>query len=104
MAPYDPPIGAWFSAVDVSHLGDDRVLALIGKGGRGFYKLTNQMGIDYLWWNRDTKQIEIWAFNATSVHRAFYRISRIVKKMHENPPRPPDPSIIVDHGVHTDTN
>jgi len=95
MAPYDPPVGAWYSSVDVSSLEENAVLALIGKGGRGFYRLTNQMGIDYLWWNKDNKQIEIWAFNQTNVHRAFYRISRIVKKMCEHPPRPASPFSMV---------
>ena len=59
MAPYDPPI-AHYSQLDVSQYSDEDILFAIGKGGKGFYKLTSQLGLNYLWWDKERKVVEIW--------------------------------------------
>ncbi len=59
MAPYSPPI-AHYSQLDVSQHSDEDILYVIGKGGRGFYKLTTQLGLNYLWWDKERKVVEIW--------------------------------------------
>ena len=47
MAPYDPPV-AHYSQLDVSQYTDEQILSVIGKGGKGFYKLpANSDSITY---------------------------------------------------------
>ena len=66
MAPYDPPI-AHYSQLDVSQYTDEQILSVIGKGGKGFYKLTSQLGLNYLWWDKERKVVELWgSFGALS--------------------------------------
>ena len=59
MAPYTPP-NAHYSQMDVSDYTEDQIFAFIGKTGKRFYWLTQRLGIDYLWYDKDRKVIEIW--------------------------------------------
>jgi len=59
MAPYNPPI-AHYTQLDVSQHSDEDILYTIGKGGKGFYKFTSQLGLNYLWWDKDRKVVELW--------------------------------------------
>jgi hypothetical protein len=59
MAPYTPPT-THYSQMDVSDYTDDQVFAFIGKTGKRFYWLTQKLGIDYLWYDKERKVIEIW--------------------------------------------
>ena len=59
MAPYTPPT-THYSQMDVSDYTDDQIFAFIGKTGKRFYWLTQKLGIDYLWYDKDRKVIEIW--------------------------------------------
>lgn len=59
MAPYEPPI-AHYTELDVSQYTDEQILTVIGKGGKGFYKLTSQLGLNYLWWDKERKVVELW--------------------------------------------
>jgi hypothetical protein len=66
MAPYEPPI-AHYTELDVSQYTDEQILTVIGKGGKGFYKLTSQLGLNYLWWDKERKVVELWgSFGALS--------------------------------------
>jgi hypothetical protein len=66
MAPYEPPI-AHYSQLDVSKYSDEQILNCIGKGGKGFYHQTNKLGLNYLWWDKDRKVVELWgSFGALS--------------------------------------
>ena len=59
MAPYTPP-NAHYSQMDVSNYTEDQLFAFIGKTGKKFYWLTKKLGLDYLWYDRERKVIEIW--------------------------------------------
>lgn len=59
MAPYTPP-NAHYSQMDVSDYTEEQIFAFIGKTGKRFYWLTQRLGIDYLWYDKDRKVIEIW--------------------------------------------
>lgn len=59
MAPYTPP-NAHYSQMDVSNYTEDQVFAFIGKTGKKFYWLTQKLGLDYLWYDKERKVIEIW--------------------------------------------
>ena len=59
MAPYTPP-NSHYSQMDVSEYDEDRLFAFIGKTGKKFYWLTHKLGLDYLWYNKERKVIEIW--------------------------------------------
>ena len=59
MAPYDPPI-AHYAHVDVSGYEQTQILGMIGKGGKGFYWLTQKLGLEYLWYNQERNIIELW--------------------------------------------
>ena len=59
MAPYDPP-NAHYAHVDVSMYEDSMILCMIGKGGQGFYKITDWLNMDYVWFDSEAKRIELW--------------------------------------------
>jgi len=59
MAPYNPPV-AHYSQFDVSGYSEDDMFKFIGKGGKKFYWLTYYLGLDYIWYDKDRKVIELW--------------------------------------------
>ena len=59
MAPYQPP-NAHYSQMDVSDYSEDHIFSFIGKTGKRFYWLTRLLGLDYMWYDRERKVIEIW--------------------------------------------
>ena len=59
MAPYTPP-NAHYSQMDVSEYTEDQIFTFIGKTGKKFYWLTQKLGLDYLWYDKERKVIEIW--------------------------------------------
>ena len=59
MAPYTPPV-AHYSQMDVSMYDEGQLFAFIGKTGKRFYWLTQKLGLDYLWYDKKRKVIEIW--------------------------------------------
>ena len=72
MAPYTPPT-AHYSQMDVSMYDEDRLFAFIGRTGKRFYWLTQKLGLDYLWYDKERKVIEIWGpyythLNSQSAH------------------------------------
>ena len=59
MAPYEPPC-AHYAHVPVDLYSDDMVWSFVGMGGWRLYKLTEQLGLSYLWYNKNLRVIEIW--------------------------------------------
>lgn len=59
MAPYNPP-NSHYSCVDVSNYEDSMILCMVGKGGKGFYNITNWLKLDYVWFDSENKKIELW--------------------------------------------
>ena len=59
MAPYVPQ-NAHYAHLDVCEYPIDDLYAFVGRGGRRFYRLTRQLGLKYLWFNPDSKVIEVW--------------------------------------------
>lgn len=59
MAPYTPPL-SHYSQMDVSGYDEERLFAFIGKTGKTFYWLTRTLGLDYLWYDKERKVIEMW--------------------------------------------
>lgn len=59
MAPYTPPT-THYSQMDVSEYDEDQVFAFIGKTGKRFYWLTQKLGLDYLWYDKERRVIELW--------------------------------------------
>ena len=60
MAPYDPPLNRHYSQLNVSDYDEGLILSMIGRGGKGFYSITDYLGIDYLWYNSEKQIIELW--------------------------------------------
>ena len=61
MAPYDPPRSTChYTELDVKNYDENMILCMIGKGGEGFYKLTNYLKMSYVWYDNDRKVIELW--------------------------------------------
>jgi hypothetical protein len=95
MPPYNPPI-AHYSQLDVSQYTNEDILYAIGKGGRGFYKLTTQIGVNYLWWDKERNVVEIWgsfgALNSGAKDKLSSLLSRKIssgssgKSISENTP------------------
>lgn len=82
MAPYNPP-NAHYSQVDVSAYDEKMILSMIGKGGQGFYNLTDYLRMEYVWYDQERKVIELWgSFNsfkrgaADKLRRALTRFNQ----------------------------
>lgn len=75
MAPYNPP-NAHYSQMDVSEYDEDRLFAFIGKTGKKFYWLTHRLELDYLWYDKDRKVIEIWGPYHTHTNRQAEHVIR----------------------------
>ena len=59
MAPYYPP-NAHYSQMDVSDYDEDHIFAFIGNTGKRFYWLTMFLELDYLWYDKERKVVEMW--------------------------------------------
>lgn len=59
MAPYNPP-DAHYSQFDVSEYNEADIYKFIGNGGKKFYWLTRYLGLDYIWYDKERKVIELW--------------------------------------------
>lgn len=70
---YNPPSSGICKSIyldDISHIG-----LVIGKNGAVFNAITHQTpGILYIWFNKNTKCIEVWGDNTTSINHAFEKI------------------------------
>lgn len=70
MPNYQPPI-SHYRHIRIKNPLD--ALRIMGKDGVVFKKITEKSGVDYIWWNRETKVIEIWGPH----HRLMYADSLI---------------------------
>jgi len=59
MAPYSPPC-THYAHLRVDMYSGDAIFAFIGKNGRRFYKLTDKLGLFYIWYNQSLKVVELW--------------------------------------------
>ena len=75
MAPYTPPT-THYSQMDVSEYDEDQVFAFVGKTGTRFYWLTKKLGLDYLWYDKERKVIEIWGPYYTHLNQQSAHVIR----------------------------
>lgn len=59
MAPYNPP-NTHYSQLDVSEYEDNIIKKVVGRGGRGLYRLTRELNLRYIWHDRERDVIELW--------------------------------------------
>lgn len=59
MAPYEPPI-AHYTQLNVPDVAEDTMFEFVGKDGWRFYKLTKDLRLRYLWYDKERKAVEIW--------------------------------------------
>mgnify|MGYP001190934790 FL=1 len=101
MAPYQPP-NAHYSQMDVSDYTEDQIFSFIGKTGKKFYRLTQKLGLDYLWYDKERKVIEIWGplythMNQQSAHVIRCDIDFFLKaKLEDNIPKNQDVQTAVE--------
>ena len=87
MAPYNPPI-AHYSELNVSQYSVDMILCAIGKGGNGFYKLTDRLRLQYVWYDIDRKVIELWGSFSSLNHGAKGKMNKILQRIARNRGKP----------------
>ena len=59
MAPYKPPV-SHYTEMDVSNYDEDTLFSFIGKSGKRFYWLTRLTTMNYMWYDKSRKIIELW--------------------------------------------
>ena len=59
MAPYNPPV-SHYTEMDVSNYDEDTLFSFIGKSGKRFYWLTRLTNMNYMWYDKSRKIIELW--------------------------------------------
>ena len=75
MAPYQPP-NAHYSQMDVSEYTEEQIFSFIGKTGKKFYLLTKKLGLDYRWYDKERKVVEIWGPLYTHVNQQSAHVIR----------------------------
>ncbi|QIG59654.1 hypothetical protein [Dishui Lake phycodnavirus 3] len=75
MAPYNPPV-SHYAQVDVSDYDEDLIFSFIGKNGRRFYWLTRYLDLEYMWYDKDRKVIEVWGSYETLL---FGQVKNIIR-------------------------
>ena len=83
MAPYDPP-NAHYAHLDVSSYSENMILCMIGKGGQGFYKITDWLGLEYVWYDSDKKRIELWGSYEALANGAQKKLENSLNKFSKN--------------------
>lgn len=79
MPGYNPPI-AHYCHVNVSDKSELEVLKAIGKGGYFFKKITQLCNVNYIWWNKENKVIEIWGphrYMAVAKYNVEYHLDHV---------------------------
>ena len=79
MAPYDPP-NTHYAHLDVSSYDRNMILCMIGKGGQGFYKLTDWLKLDYLWYDSEENRIELWGSESVLMNGAKDNLIKSITK------------------------
>lgn len=54
---------------------------MIGKEGKGFYWLTRHLGLQYLWYNKEKKLIELWGSYRSLANGAREKVLERLAKM-----------------------
>ena len=83
MAPYEPP-SAHYAHLDVSGYDENMILCMVGKGGKGFYNLTNYLGLEYIWYDTNEKRIELWGPEHAFVNCARDKLIKSIDKFNGN--------------------
>ncbi len=60
MAPYEPPVNAHYTELDVSKYPEGFMWKAIGKEGKNFYAVTDWLKLKYLWYDDKRNVVEIW--------------------------------------------
>ncbi len=81
---YNPPLNAHYTQIDTSPVSDDVMRISIGQGGRVFKAITHQSNVNYVWFNKEKKYIEIWGPEQNlpdAYNRIVTRIQNIMQKV-----------------------
>ena len=71
--------GEW----DVSNVTETTLKQVIGKDGCYFILTTNNYGLDFIWYNKDTKKIEIWG-PINNVKKGWREINKRIVRFNVN--------------------
>ena len=81
---YNPPLNAHYTQIDTSPVSDDVMRISIGQGGRVFKAITHQANVNYIWFNKEKKYIELWGPEQNlpdAYNRVITRIQNIMLKV-----------------------
>ena len=59
MAPYEQQ-NSHYTQLNVPDIDEDTMFEFIGNSGHRFYKLTRDLKLKYLWYDKGRKAIEVW--------------------------------------------
>lgn len=81
---YNPPLNAHYTQIDTTSVSDDVMRISIGQGGRVFKAITYQANVNYIWFNKEKKYIELWGPEQNlpdAYSRVVTRIQNIMQKV-----------------------
>jgi len=81
---YNPPLNAHYTQIDTSPVSDDIMRISIGQGGRVFKAITHQANVNYIWFIKKKKYIELWGPEQNlpdAYSRVVARIKNIMEKV-----------------------
>ena len=73
---YNPP-SAHYSHIKVDDISDDIMEDVMGYKGAYFKAFTQTMKLRYVWWNKDTKVVELWGPHEHMLEAQFVMRNRL---------------------------
>jgi hypothetical protein len=79
MPPYNPPSAHYCEINAYTNPTDN--FKLVGPQGHNFKRLTEKLGIEYLWWNMERNVIEIWG-DYSKMNSSHKYLSKYMKRFY----------------------
>jgi len=81
---YNPPLNAHYTQISTEPVSEDAMRISIGQNGKVFKAITHQAKVNYIWFNKEKKYVEIWGPEQNlqdACNRVVTRIQTIISKL-----------------------
>ena len=77
MAPYNPP-NAHYAHINVDNIDSYIIWGIIGTDKKGFYKLTKELNLRYIWYDESNRRIELWGSYDAFLNGAVSKLTSLI--------------------------
>ena len=83
MAPYNPP-NAHYAHINMKTANENLINTVVGYKGKGLYSLTKKAGLQYMWFNYETKILELWGPYKALKNGSMDTILKLIDNMEDD--------------------